>query len=84
MSIGSLVGALAAAPIADRIGRRYPVALASCIYAIGAVIQISNQKWFQVMIGRLIGGFGIGGLSVLVPLAISETSPTHNRGLFTS
>ena len=32
------------------------------------------------MIGRLIAGFGVGALSILVPLFQSETAPSHIRG----
>ena len=69
LSIGTLIGALVAAPLADRIGRKLSVSVWSAVVAIGFVIQIaSDTAWYQVMIGRLIAGFGVGALSLLVPM----------------
>ena len=69
MSIGTLIGALVAAPIADKIGRRISVTLWSIAVSIGFVIQISaNTAWYQVMIGRFVAGLGVGALSLLVPM----------------
>ncbi|RYP59694.1 hypothetical protein DL769_008432 [Monosporascus sp. CRB-8-3] len=85
LSIGNLIGSLAAGPLADRVGRRIPTWLACLSYAVGAVVQISAQRhWYQIALGRGIGGIGVGGLSVLAPLASSESSPTNVRGLIVS
>lgn len=69
LSIGTLVGALVAAPIADGIGRRISISVWSVIVSVGFVIQIAAvNAWYQVMIGRLVAGFGVGALSLLVPM----------------
>lgn len=63
------MGALVAAPIADRIGRRISISVWSVVVSIGFVIQIASvTAWEQVMIGRLVAGFGVGALSLLVPM----------------
>jgi len=81
LSIGTLIGALAAAPLADRIGRRISISFWSIICAIGFVVQISAiDAWYQVMIGRLVTGFGVGALSLLVPMYQAETAPPWIRG----
>lgn len=69
LSIGTLVGALVAAPIADGIGRRISISVWSVVVSVGFVIQIAAvNAWYQVMIGRLVAGFGVGALSLLVPM----------------
>lgn len=69
LSIGTLAGALVAAPIADGIGRRISISVWSVIVSVGFVIQIAAvNAWYQVMIGRLVAGFGVGALSLLVPM----------------
>lgn len=74
-----------AGPLADGLGRKRPIWLACIIYSIGAIIQISSSShWYQVALGRCVGGIGIGALSSLVPLALSETSPTNTRGFIVS
>ncbi|TAQ89037.1 hypothetical protein B7494_g2633 [Chlorociboria aeruginascens] len=85
LSIGTLFGAMAAGPLADRLGRKLPILMGCTIYGIGAIVQISSTThWYQVAIGRCIGGIGVGALSFLVPLATSETSPTNTRGFIVS
>ncbi|KAK5626231.1 hypothetical protein RRF57_001946 [Xylaria bambusicola] len=69
LSIGTLVGALIAAPIADRIGRRLSISLWCAVVSIGFVIQIAaNDAYEQIVVGRLVAGFGVGALSLLVPM----------------
>jgi SP family sugar:H+ symporter-like MFS transporter len=81
LSIGTLIGALIGAPIADRFGRRMSICFWSVITSVGFVIQISAvTAWYQVMIGRLVSGFGVGALSLLVPMYQAETAPAWIRG----
>lgn len=81
LSIGTLIGALVGAPVADRIGRRASISFWSLIVSIGFVVQIAaSRAWYQIMIGRLIAGFGVGALSLLVPMYQAETAPAWIRG----
>lgn len=81
LSIGTLVGALVAAPIADKIGRRPSVTFWSIIVSVGFVIQVaSSTSWQQFMVGRLVAGFGVGALSLIVPMFQAETAPPWIRG----
>lgn len=81
LSIGTLVGALIGAPLADTLGRRPSITLASAVVAVGFVIQIaSSTSWVQFMIGRLVAGFGVGALSLIVPMFQAETAPPWIRG----
>lgn len=81
LSIGTLIGALIAAPIADRVGRRPSISFWCLVASIGFVIQIASDKaWYQIMIGRFVAGFGVGALSLLVPMYQAETAPAWIRG----
>ncbi|KFH42250.1 Hexose transporter-like protein [Hapsidospora chrysogenum ATCC 11550] len=81
LSIGTLTGALVAAPIADRIGRRLSISLWCIVTSVGFVIQIAAiTAWYQVMIGRYVAGLGVGALSLLVPMYQAETAPPWIRG----
>lgn len=76
-----MVGALFAAPIADRIGRKFSISFWALINMVGIIVQISTEThWYQVAIGRLVAGLGIGALSGLVPMYQSESAPCHIRG----
>ncbi|KAL4955054.1 hypothetical protein BDW69DRAFT_161739 [Aspergillus filifer] len=82
LSIGTLLGALVAGPLADRIGRKWSIAFWCIILHVGIIIQISSPhpKWYQFMMGRFVTGFGVGSCSLLVPLYQGETSPRQIRG----
>jgi SP family sugar:H+ symporter-like MFS transporter len=83
LSIGTLIGALTSAPIANsRVGRKMSVLLWCAIFSIGNVVQMAAEYpgWYTMMAGRIVSGLGIGGLSVLVPMYQGEAAPTHIRG----
>ncbi|KID83679.1 hexose transporter [Metarhizium guizhouense ARSEF 977] len=81
LSIGTLIGALAAAPVADRIGRKPSVSIWCLVTSAGFVVQIAAvTAWYQVMIGRFVAGLGVGALSLLVPMYQAETAPPWIRG----
>ncbi|CAG7990214.1 unnamed protein product [Penicillium salamii] len=82
LSIGTLIGALVAAPIADRLGRKWSISAWSMMVCIGVTIQISSPfgKWYQVAMGRWVAGLGVGAVSLLVPMYQAESGPRHIRG----
>lgn len=81
LSIGTLFGALIAAPVADGLGRKLSISIWSVVVSVGFIVQISaNTAWYQVMIGRIIAGLGVGALSLLVPMYQAETAPPWIRG----
>lgn len=82
LSIGTLIGALLAGPLTDRIGRKWSIFFWCIILHVGLIIQISSPagKWYQFMMGRFITGFGVGACSLLVPMYQGEISPRHIRG----
>jgi len=81
LSIGALFGAMIAAPISNRMGRRMTMIIFCCVFYVGNTIQIATfHAWYQMMIGRFICGLAVGSLSVLVPVYVSETVPKQVRG----
>jgi len=85
LSIGTLLGALTAAPIADAVGRKYSIVFWNMVFCVGIIVQIATEtKWYQIAIGRWVAGLGVGALSVLVPMYQSETAPKQVRGALVS
>ncbi|KAL2823858.1 general substrate transporter [Aspergillus pseudoustus] len=86
LSIGTLVGALCGAPIADKLGRKWSISLWCVILTVGLIVQITapSGNWVQVVLGRWVTGLGVGGCSLLVPMYQGESAPKHVRGAMIS
>lgn len=85
LSIGTLCGALFGSPIADHFGRRIAIVWWNSLFIVGVIVQITTEyKWYQIAVGRLVAGLGVGGLSVLTPMYQSETAPRQVRGALVS
>ncbi|CAK9864764.1 unnamed protein product [Sphagnum jensenii] len=77
---GATVGSFTGGSLADKIGCRRTFQLDAIPLLIGTLLS-ANAAGFQAMvIGRILVGFGIGVSSGIVPLYISEVSPTEIRG----
>ncbi|PGH04542.1 hypothetical protein AJ79_07068 [Helicocarpus griseus UAMH5409] len=86
LSVGTLMGALAAAPVADKLGRKWSISTWCGVLVVGIIVQMTSEspKWWQMVIGRWIAGLGVGALSLLVPLYQGESAPRHIRGAMIS
>jgi MFS family permease len=77
---GALIGALNQGWIADKLSRKYSIAVAVIIFIIGSILQTTAVDYAMLTFARFVGGVGIGMLSMVVPLFISEISPPTIRG----
>lgn len=74
IELGAFVGALNQGWIADRYSRRYSIVVAVVVFTIGSVLQTAAVNYAMLTVARTIGGLGIGMLSMVAPLYISEIS----------
>lgn len=74
IELGAFLGALNQGWIADKISRRYSIIVAVIIFTIGSILQTAAVDYSMLTVARLIGGVGIGMLSMVAPLYISEIS----------
>ncbi|KAJ6007288.1 Major facilitator-type transporter ecdD [Penicillium herquei] len=84
LSVGTFFGALIGGEIAERIGRRLTILVSCFIFACGVVGQTASYTVAGLVVGRLIAGFGVGGVSATVVLYVSEIAPKRVRGLLVS
>ncbi|CAK8533208.1 unnamed protein product [Lathyrus sativus] len=77
---GATVGSFTGGTLADKFGRTRTFQLDAIPLAIGAYLCATAQSVQTMIIGRLLAGIGIGVTSAIVPLYISEISPTEIRG----
>ncbi|KAK3945442.1 general substrate transporter [Diplogelasinospora grovesii] len=80
LSAGTVVGALLAAPVGDRWGRRLSLIGAVGVFCIGVIFQVCATDIPVLVVGRTLAGVGVGTVSVLVPLYQSEMAPKWIRG----
>ena len=73
-----------AGPLADRLGRRPVILLASVAFGCGALLAALARSQQELLIGRLVLGVGIGLASSSVPVLIAEAAPADARGLLTT
>ncbi|KAA1467576.1 general substrate transporter [Dentipellis sp. KUC8613] len=80
LELGCLFGALGSGILADRISRRWSIVLACVVFCVGSGFQCWATSLSQIVLGRAIGGLGVGSLSMLSPLYMAEISPPEVRG----
>ena len=80
IELGALIGAFNQGWIADKISRKYSIIVAVIIFTIGSILQTAAMDYAMLTVARFIGGIGIGMLSMVAPLYISEISPPEIRG----
>jgi SP family arabinose:H+ symporter-like MFS transporter len=78
--VGTVIGALTAGVLGQRIGGREALRIMALLYTISALGCAISWSWSSLLVFRLIGGLGIGGSSVLGPVYIAELAPAKWRG----
>lgn len=82
LTAGGLVGALSAAQVSDRYGRRFALFGSSVFTGVGSAIMACAFSPAMLMVGRFLAGIGSGVVTVVVPTYIAECAPRASRGLF--
>ncbi|KAH4189030.1 hypothetical protein HBI25_232230 [Parastagonospora nodorum] len=81
-TLGGLLGALLAGPVASRYGRLRTMQITTIFFSIGPVFEALSPSIGVMAVGRLLSGVGAGAAVVIVPLYISEISPPAQKGFF--
>jgi sugar porter (SP) family MFS transporter len=85
LSAGTFIGALVSGYLADKFGRRGTIIGPGCgLFAVGVIVQVSYSKVAGLVAGRLISGLGVGFVSAVSILYVSEVSPRRVRGAIVS
>jgi len=84
LSAGTFFGALIAGDLADFMGRRTTIIAGCIIFIVGVILQTASTTYKLLVPGRLIAGFGVGFVSAIIILYMSEISPRKVRGALIS
>ncbi len=78
--VGNVLGCFVAGIVGQRIGTRAALRYAAALYVLAALAAAFSVSWPMLVAARFVGGFAIGGCSVLGPVYITELSPAQWRG----
>lgn len=78
--IGAIVGAIVAGKVNDALGRKKTLMALSVLFTLGALLTAISPNFELFILFRVIVGLGIGAAASVVPVYISEMSPSHMRG----
>ncbi|KAJ5910491.1 hypothetical protein N7504_005134 [Penicillium tannophilum] len=84
LSAGTFLGALIAGDLADWYGRRTTIISGCGIFIVGVILQTASSSLGLLVAGRLIAGFGVGFVSAIIILYMSEIAPRKVRGTIVS
>lgn len=82
--IGCAFGCMSCFFLGDKLGRKRLILMFCSVTMVGVIIQVSAFKIAQLAVGRVITGYGVGGLTATVPVWISECSSAKLRGKLVS
>jgi sugar porter (SP) family MFS transporter len=84
VTLGALVGAIAAGWLADAIGRRATNIVAGLLFVLASAASAFAPDVAMLVAGRFLVGCGIGLSSVAAPMYIAEVAPPEIRGRLVS
>ena len=82
--IGSIAGVLVAGSLSDYLGRKKTMLISAALFSISAIGCAICNSFDGLVAYRIIGGVGIGIVSIVSPIYISEVSPAKIRGTLVS
>ena len=84
LQAGCFFGAMSSFFVSDKLGRRTALFIADAIFILGSVLQVCSglhtTSLSLLYVGRVIGGFGVGLISAVVPSYIGENANKEIRG----
>ena len=78
--VGSIAGVAVAGWLSDRFGRKPTMLFSSVLFSVSAIGCAFCMGFTDLVVYRIIGGLGIGIVSIVSPVYISEISPERMRG----
>ncbi|GAB2606397.1 sugar porter family MFS transporter [Pseudactinotalea suaedae] len=78
--LGCVAGAWFAGGLANRFGRIPVMLIAATLFLVSAIGSGLAFGVIDLIVWRVVGGFGVGAASVIAPAYIAEVSPARVRG----
>lgn len=82
--VGAAIGAFVGGRVADALGRRRTILIGALGFIIGSIWCAFSNSAVELGAARTLLGLCIGGVSIVVPMYISEMAPSAIRGRLVS
>ena len=83
-AIGGILFGYDTAVISGTTDRKKTMFIAALMFSVSAIGCAVCGNFSQLVVYRMIGGFGIGVVSIVSPIYISEVAPAEKRGTLVS
>ncbi|MCF6807388.1 sugar porter family MFS transporter [Thiotrichales bacterium 19S9-12] len=77
---GGAIATLISGFLADAFGRKIMIMVSSIIFIVGILLVVFAVNFEFLIIGRLVQGISVGIITIVAPLYLVESMPTHLRG----
>lgn len=78
--LGSIIGVASAGWLSDRFGRKKIMILSALLFSVSAFGCALSMSFSVLVVYRILGGIGIGIVSIVSPIYISEVAFSRFRG----
>ena len=78
--IGCLTGCIIMGFVGQKLGRRMFIVIGGVLLFVGAGLQAGANGVSYLISGRVVGGIGMGMVTTMVPIWVSETAKANQRG----
>lgn len=82
--VGSVIGAAVAGAMSDKLGRKITMVISAVLFFVSGIGCAFSTTFTLLVISRMLGGIGIGIVSIVCPIYISEISVAASRGRMVS
>lgn len=84
LTLTATLAMMIAGPLSDRLGRRPVLQIAAVLFAVSALVSALAPNFILLVVGRLLGGLGVGAALIIAPMYIAEFAPAAIRGRLVS
>jgi sugar porter (SP) family MFS transporter len=84
LTLAATVSIFTAGPLADRLGRRAVLRMATVVFAASAILAAFASNLATLIVARMLSGLGVGAVLIAAPMYIAEISPAALRGRMVS
>lgn len=81
-TLGGLVGALLAGPIATKYGRLFTMRLTTTVFVLGPLGEALAPNFGVMSTGRFLSGIGAGAATVVGPIYVAEVAPPESKASY--